>query len=74
MNITANITEALAQWLCTQRWQDLPAPVQQKAVDVVYDSVGAMIGCSRLPEVEALVRLQRRMGGEAQCTMIGHAG
>ena len=74
MNISANITEALAHWLCAQRWHDLPPLVQQKALDVVYDSVGAMIGCSRLPEVEALVRLQRRMGGEAHCTMIGHAG
>ncbi len=69
-----NITETVAQWLCAQRWQDLPPPVQQKAVDVVYDSVGAMIACSRLPEVEALVRLQRHMGGNEQCTMIGHAG
>jgi 2-methylcitrate dehydratase PrpD len=68
------ITEKLAQWLTTQRWQDLPPNVQQKAVDVVFDSVGAMIACSRLPEVEAIVKFLRRMGGAPECTMIGHAG
>jgi 2-methylcitrate dehydratase PrpD len=69
-----NLTATFSDWLTTQGWAKLPANVQQKAVDVVYDSVGAMIGCSRLPEVEALVRLQRLMGGEPQCTMIGHTG
>ena len=48
--------------------------MQQKAVDVVFDSVGAMIACSQLPEVISLVKFLRRMGGVAECTMIGHAG
>lgn len=69
-----NITENLAQWLCTQRWQDLPLNVQQKSVDVVFDSVGAMVACSQLPEVMSLVSFLRRMGGKEDCTMIGHAG
>ena len=68
------ITETLAQWLCAQRWQDLPPNVQQKALDVVFDSVGAMIACSQLPEVIAIVKFQQRMGGSKECTMIGHAG
>jgi 2-methylcitrate dehydratase PrpD len=69
-----NITERLAAWLCAQRWQDIPEPARRKAVDVVYDSVGAMVACSQLPEVLAIVRFLRRMGGTAECTMIGHAG
>jgi 2-methylcitrate dehydratase PrpD len=69
-----NITETLADWLCSRRWADLPQDVRAKAVDVVFDSVGAMIACSQLPEVLALVRLIERMGGKAECTMIGHAG
>ena len=68
------ITEALAEWLVDQRARDLSEPVRRKALDVVFDSVGAMIACSQLPEVLALVRFLRRMGGEAECTMIGHAG
>src|ERR1051326_4650158 len=69
-----NITAGLAEWLCAQRWQDIPAPAREKAIDVVYDSVGAMVACSQLPEVVALVKFLRRMGGAAECTMIGHAG
>ena len=68
------ITEGLAEWVCAQRWQDIPQAAQSKAIDVVYDSVGAMIACSQLPEVLALVRFLRRMGGSAECTMIGHSG
>lgn len=72
--MTTTITATLANWLCTQRWQDLPPNVQQKSVDVVFDSVGAMIACSQLPEVKAIVKFLQRMGGTAECTMIGHAG
>jgi len=68
------VTETLAEWLCGQRWETIPEPARLKAVDVVYDSVGAMIACSRLPEVLALIKFLRRMGGTADCTMIGHAG
>ena len=68
------VTETLAHWLCAQRWEDLPRNVQQKAVDVVFDSVGAMIACSQLPEVKSIVKFLQRMGGTPECTMIGHAG
>ena len=68
------VTETLAGWLCRQKWEDLPEVVRHKAVDVVYDSVGAMIACSRLPEVQAIVGFLRKMGGVPECTMIGQAG
>jgi len=32
------------------------------------------IACSQLPEVLAIVKLLRRMGGTAECTMIGQEG
>ena len=68
-----SITAALAEWLCAQRWDDLPAPVRAKAVDVVFDSIGAMVACSQLPEVIAIVKFLERMGGDPACTVIGHA-
>ncbi|MBI3045310.1 MAG: MmgE/PrpD family protein [Betaproteobacteria bacterium] len=68
------VTESLAAWLCRTRWSDLPDDVRRKASDVVYDSVGAMIACSQLPEVLALVRFLNKMGGAPECTMIGHLG
>jgi 2-methylcitrate dehydratase PrpD len=66
------VTESLAEWLCAQTWDSLPAHVRAKATDVVFDSVGAMIACSQLPEVISIVKFLRRMGGHADCTMIGH--
>ena len=66
------LTATFADWLTSQRWEQLPPNVQQKAVDVVFDSVGAMIACSRLPEVEALARMVTRLGGAPDCTLIGH--
>ena len=68
------ITESLADWLVSQRWNDFPGPARRKAVDVVFDAAGAMIACSMLPEVVALVKFLRQMGGNAECTIIGHAG
>ena len=68
------VTETLSEWLCGQRWEAIPEPARLKAIDVVYDSVGAMIACSQLPEVLALIRFLRRMGGAPECTMIGHEG
>ncbi|HXF65297.1 MAG TPA: MmgE/PrpD family protein [Burkholderiales bacterium] len=65
------VTETLAEWLVTQRRGAIPQAASRKAADVVYDSVGAMIACSRLPEVAAIVRFVRRMGGCAECTIIG---
>lgn len=68
-----SVTAAFAEWLCAQRWDDLPEPVRSKAVDVVFDATGAMIACSQLPEVVAIVRFLGRMGGAPDCTVIGHA-
>jgi 2-methylcitrate dehydratase PrpD len=65
------VTETLADWLVARRWDHFPQEVRRKALAVVYDSVGAMLACSRLPEVEAVVRFVKRMGGCAQCSIIG---
>lgn len=69
-----NVTETIADWVVSTPWDRLPPAVRAKAIDVVFDSVGAMIACSRLPEVVAIVDFLRRMGGNAECTIIGHAG
>ncbi len=66
------VTEALARWLCEQSYEQLPAEVTQKSVDVIFDSVGGMIACSQLPEVKAIVELLDQQGGRPDCTIIGH--
>lgn len=67
------VTETLADWLCQARWAGFPGPVQQKAVDVAFDSVGGMVACSALPEVASIVAFVQRMGGTPECTVIGRS-
>ena len=67
------VTEKLATWLCSHRYEDMPAAVQAKAVDVVFDSVGAMAACSTLPEVKAIVELVDEQGARGDCTIIGNS-
>ena len=67
------ITEGLAQWLCDETFERLPAAVVEKSVDVIFDSVGGMAACSVLPEVKAIVELIALQGGKPECTIIGHA-
>lgn len=66
------VTERLAQWLCEQRHERLPAEVRDKAVDVVFDAVGCTVACSQLPEVKAIVELVESIGGEQHCSLIGY--
>ena len=66
------VTERLAQWLCDQRFENLPAEVREKSVDVVFDAVACAVACSQLPEVRAIVELVESIGGEPQCSLIAH--
>jgi 2-methylcitrate dehydratase PrpD len=72
MTGNAHVTEGLAQWICSESHDRLPAAVREKTVDVIYDSVGAMAACSTLPEVRAIVELIELQGGRPECTVIGH--
>ena len=72
MTGNAYVTEGLAQWICSASHDRLPVAVREKAVDVIYDSVGAMAACSILPEVQAIVALIELQGGRPECTVIDH--
>ena len=56
------VTEKLAAWLTTHRYDQLPDAVKAKGVEVIFDSVGAMTACSTLPEVKAIVALMNEQG------------
>ncbi|HEY2919763.1 MAG TPA: MmgE/PrpD family protein [Candidatus Binatia bacterium] len=66
------VTEKLADWLCSVRYDQLPAPVRSKTLDVVFDSLGCMVACSQLPEVSAIVELVKEMSDRPECTIINH--
>jgi 2-methylcitrate dehydratase PrpD len=67
----AKVTQTLAEWICATRYDALPRAVRQKSLDVVFDSVGAMVACSALPEVNAIVAVLEQQGGREECTVIG---
>jgi 2-methylcitrate dehydratase PrpD len=72
--IANGVTEKLAAWLVAHRWEQMPEAAKAKAVEVVFDSVGAMTACSTLPEVKAIVGLMNEQGAHGDCTIIGHKG
>lgn len=66
------VTRRLADWLHGKRYEDFPAPIVKKTIEVIYDSIGGMIACSGLPEVNAVVEMVDQQGSRADCTIIGH--
>ena len=70
--MSENITASLAQWLCSARYEHLPAQVREITTDVIYDTVGGMVACSTLPEVKAIVELIEAQGGRQDCSIVGH--
>src|SRR2546429_4007337 len=69
----AAVTETLAQWMRDTRYDDLPSAVKEKTVDVIYDSVGCMVACSKLSEIKTVVDFVEAQGGEPECSIIGSA-
>jgi len=66
------VTAELSEWLCSVRYEQLPAAVQRKTLDVVFDSLGCMVACSGLPEVAAIVQLTQEMSDRPECAIVGH--
>ena len=66
------ITAELSEWLCAIRYEQLPAAVRSKTLDVVFDSLGCMVACSGLPEVAAIVQLNQEMSDRPECAIVGH--
>jgi 2-methylcitrate dehydratase PrpD len=66
------VTEKLAEWLCSVRYEQLPLEVRRKTLDVIFDSVGCMVACSGLPEVRAIVEFVQEMSDRSECAIVGH--
>ena len=69
---TELVTERLAEWLCSVRYDELPLEVRRKTLDVIFDSVGCMVACSALPEVKAVVEFVEEMSDRQECAIVGH--
>jgi 2-methylcitrate dehydratase PrpD len=65
-------TTTLCHWVCSTRYEDLPAPVCQESTTLLYDQVGCMIASATLPSCQPVVDLVHKLGGSPECTIVGH--
>jgi 2-methylcitrate dehydratase PrpD len=65
-------TSKLCQWVCSTRYEDLPAGVREETVTLLYDQVGGMIASATLPSCQPVVDLVAQLGGAKECTIVGH--
>ena len=64
--------DKLARFVAETRLEDLPESTVAAARDVVLDTIGAILGGSRLPENGSLARLAQAMSGAGHATIFGH--
>ena len=69
----ADYLDKLARFVVDTSLEDLAPATIAAARDVVLDTIGAILGGSRLPENAAFARLAQRMGGAGRATIFGHA-
>ena len=65
-------TAKLCEWVCSTRYEDLPAEVRKETVTILYDHVGGMIASATLPSCRPVVDFVRTVGGPDDCTIVGH--
>ena len=66
--------DRLSRFVCDTHLEDLDPSTVTAARIVVLDTLGAMLGGSRLPENEKLAQLVTRTCGQGPATLLGQAG
>jgi len=66
------IAEVLAEFLVSQKYEDLPKEVIEKAKHYVIDVIGCTIAASKQPQIKALVRVLRTEGGNPHSSVFAH--
>lgn len=66
----AHETRALAKFVAELAFDDIPARVVKRALDVFVDQIGSQIGCSELPWARQVREAYRKAGGAAEATVI----
>jgi 2-methylcitrate dehydratase PrpD len=71
---TAHETERLAAYAVGLRFEDLPAPVVQRAKDCIADTVGAIVYGGELPWSKMIIAYARHNSGAGKSSILGTAG
>src|SRR4051812_6804928 len=66
----AHETRALAKFAAELRYEDIPAHVVTRALDVLVDQIGSELGCSHLPWAKQVRDVYRRVGGVPEATVV----
>ena len=72
MVTTKGPTAQVCEWACSTGYRDLPAEVQKEAVALAHDTVGGLIACSTLPTCQPVVDVVKALGGNPECSIVGH--
>jgi 2-methylcitrate dehydratase PrpD len=67
-------TERLAAFAAKLRYEDLPAPVVQRAKDCVCDTVGAIVFGAELPWSKMIIAYARKNSANGRSSIIGTGG
>lgn len=72
-NVLTGLTMRFAEHVASLRYEDLPAPVLEKALLILRDGVGNEIAASAISEpANAVISLIKEWGGAPQSTIVGH--
>jgi len=65
------VTRALARYVCSSRFGDLPATARQEALRAFVNFVGCAAGGAMEEDVQIMIDLLREFDGGAQATIVG---
>jgi 2-methylcitrate dehydratase PrpD len=66
-----NATESIARFIADTRYEDIPQPVLAATRTIILDGLANVLAGSREPLLEHVRRYVDRLGGRAQCTVVG---
>ncbi len=72
MEAMKNTTARICEWVSSTGYSDLKAEVRQEALTILYDTIGGMIACSTLPSCQPVVEMVKAVGGNRECSIVGH--
>ena len=66
----ADETRQLAEFAAGFTYEQIPADVRTRAVDILIDQLGVEIGCSQLPWAKQVREVYRQIGGVPEATVV----
>lgn len=66
----ADETRALAKFAAALAYEQIPARVRERAIDLIVDQIGCEMGCSHLPWAQQVRETYRKLGGTPEATVV----